>query len=95
TSTNFQFGSTDFTQYTSNLNLTAELKTKVSETVSNQAIVSYINVHEYRDFPGKLGPFMDINNGAIWVGTWREASIYNMKQSTFEITDNVTITKGI
>ncbi|MFX9069675.1 hypothetical protein ABTN30_20510, partial [Acinetobacter baumannii] len=68
TSTNFQFGSTDFTQYTSNLNLTAELKTKVSETVSNQAIVSYINVHEYRDFPGKLGPFMDINNGAIWVG---------------------------
>lgn len=95
TSTNFQFGSTDFTQYTKNINLTAELKTKVSNELSNQFNVSYINVHEYRDFPGKLGPFMDIANGAIWVGTWREASIYNMKQSTLEITDNVTLTKGI
>lgn len=95
TSTNFQFGSTDFTQYTKNLNLTAELKTKISNEISNQFNVSYINVHEYRTFPGNLGPFMDIANGAIWAGTWREASIYNMKQSTLEISDNLTITKGI
>jgi hypothetical protein len=94
TSTNFQFGSTDFTQYTKNLNLTAELKTRVSNELTNQFNVSYINVHEYRTFPGNVGPFMDINNGAIWVGTWREASIYNMKQSTLEISDNVTLTKG-
>jgi hypothetical protein len=94
TSTNFQFGSTDFTQYTKNLNLTAELKTRFSNDLTNQFNVSYINVHEYRTYPGNLGPFMDIANGAIWVGTWREASIYNMKQKTFEITDNVTLTKG-
>jgi hypothetical protein len=93
-STNFQFSSTDFTQYTNNLNLTAELKTKVSNELSNQLNVSYINVHEYRDFPGALGPFMDIDNGRIWAGTWREASIYNMKQQTFEISDNVTLIKG-
>ncbi|MBN8836669.1 MAG: TonB-dependent receptor [Sphingobacteriia bacterium] len=97
TSTNFQFGSTDFTQYTNNLNLAAELKSKLSNDVNNQLIVSYIKVHEYRDFPGKLGPFMDITYGSenVWVGSWREASIYNMKQSTFEITDNLTLTKGI
>jgi hypothetical protein len=95
TSTNFQFGSTDFTQYTKNINLTAELKTKVSNTVSNQFNVSYINVHEYRDFPGIVSPLMDIGGGAVWAGTWREASIYNMKQSTFEISDNVTMTSGI
>jgi len=95
TSTNFQFGSTDFTQHTDNVNLTAELKSKISNNVSNQFNVSYINVHEYRDFPGTLSPFMDIGGGAVWVGTWREASIYNMKQSTFEISDNLTITKGI
>ncbi len=95
TSTNFQFSSTDFTQHTKNLNMVAELKTKISNNLNNQLIVSYINVHEYRDFPGPLSPFMDIDNGRIWLGTWREAAIYNMKQKTFEFTDNVTWTKGI
>ena len=94
-STNFQFGSTDFTQYTKNMNLTAELKTKISSNVSNQLNVSYINVHEYRDFPGTVSPYIDIDNGRITLGTWREASIYNLKQQTFEISDNVTVTKGI
>lgn len=95
TSTNFQFGSTDFTQYTKNFNITAELKSKLANNLSNQLNVSYIKVHEYRNFPGVLSPFMDIGGGAIWAGTWREASIYNMKQQTFEITDNITYTKGI
>jgi hypothetical protein len=94
-STNFQFGSTDFTQYTKNLNLVAELKTKFSNAVSNQFNINYINVHEYRDFPGELAPFIDIDNGRIWAGTWREASVYNMKQHTFELSDNVTYVKGI
>jgi Carboxypeptidase regulatory-like domain len=93
-STNFQFGSTDFTQYTKNINLTAELKTKFSNSVNNQFNVSYINVHEYRDFPGTLAPYIDIDNGRITLGTWREASIYNLKQTTFELSDNLTITKG-
>jgi hypothetical protein len=95
TSTNFQFGSTDFTQYTKNYNLVAELKSRFSSTVSNQFNASYIHVHEYRDFPGALSPLMDIGGGAVWVGTWREASIYNMKQQTYELTDNLTIIKGI
>ena len=94
-STNFQFGSTDFTQHTKNLNLVAELKTKISADVNNQFNVSYINIHEYRDFPGPISPYIDIDNGRITLGTWREASIYNLKQSTFELSDNVTVTKGI
>ncbi len=85
-STNFQFSSTDFTQHTKNTNLVAELKSKFSNSVSNNLILSYINVHEYRDFPGTLSPFMDINGGKVWAGTWREASVYNMKQKTFEFT---------
>jgi hypothetical protein len=95
TSTNFQFSSTDFTQHTKNLNMVAELKTKINNNLNNQLILSYINVHEYRDFPGQLSPFMDIDNGRIWLGTWREAAIYNMKQKTIEFTDNVTWSKGI
>ena len=94
-STNFQFGSTDFTQYTKNVNLTAELKTKLSSDLNNQFNFSYINVHEYRDFPRPIAPYMDIDNGRITLGTWREASIYNLKQQTIEVSDNVTLTKGI
>lgn len=105
TSTNFQFSSTDFTQYDKNLNLVAELKTKLGNNLNNQAIVSYVNVHEYRTFPASIdasgsayntpSPFIDIDNGRIWAGTWREASIYNMHQQTFEFTDNVTLSTGI
>ncbi len=94
-STNFQFGSTDFTQYTKNLNLVAELKTKLSANVNNQFNFSFIKVHEYRDFAGPIAPYIDIDNGRITLGTWREASIYNLKQQTIEISDNVTVTKGI
>ncbi len=94
-STNFQFSSTDFTQYTKNLNLVAELKTKFSNSLNNQFIASYIKVHEYRTFPGTLSPFMDIAGGKIYAGTWREASIYNMHQQTVELTDNVTWNTGI
>ena len=94
-STNFQFGSTDFTQYTKNYNLTAELKTKLSNAVNNLFNISYINVHEYRTFPQPIAPYIDIDNGRITLGTWREASIYNLKQKTFELSDNVTITRGI
>ena len=93
-STNFQFGSNDFTQFTKNVNLTAELKTKISNNLNNLFNISYIHVHEYRDFPQPLAPYIDIDNGRITLGTWREASIYNLKQETFEISDNVTLVRG-
>lgn len=94
-STNFQFGSSDFTQHTKNINVAAEFKTKFNNNLNNLLNVSYINVHEYRDFPNTLAPYIDIDNGRITLGTWREASIYNLNQKTFEISDNLTLTKGI
>ena len=93
-STNFQFSSTDFTQHTKNLNLVGELKTRFSNSVSNNLIASFIHVHEYRDFPGTTPtPYIDIN-GLVWLGTWREAAVYNTRQKTIELTDNLTYTKG-
>ena len=94
----FQFGSTDFTQYSKNINVVAELKSKISANTNNQLIVSYVNVHDYRTTPSStISPYADITNGTsnVWLGTWREASIYDQKQKTIEITDNVTVTKGI
>ncbi len=94
-SSNFQFGSNDFTQFTKNTNLVAELKSKISADVNNQLTLSYVHVHEYRTFPGTIAPYVDIDNGRITAGTWREASVYNLKQSTIEVSDNLTFTKGI
>ena len=96
----FQFSSTDFTQYSKNINIVAELKSRLSPSVNNNLILGYINVHDYRTYPGAFSnvtPYVDITNGAanIWLGTWREASIYDQKQKTFEFTDNVTWNKGI
>lgn len=94
TTTNFQFASTDFTQHTKNVNIVAELKSTLNKQLFNNLIASFVNVHEYRDFPGQLAPFIDIGGGQIWLGTWRESSVYNMKQKTFEFTDNLTWVKG-
>ena len=94
-STNFQFSSVDFTQHSVNTNAVLELKTKINNGLTNNLIISAINLHEYREYPGKLAPFIDINGGQIWAGTWREASVYNMRQKTIEFTDNVTLVKGI
>ena len=95
TTTNFQFSSTDFTQHTNNINVVAELKSTIKPGLYNTLTASYINVHEYRDIPGQLSPFIDIGGGTDWLGTWREAAIYNTRQQTKEITDNLTWIKGI
>ena len=94
-SSNFQFSNFDFTQHSINDNAVIELKTKIHSNLTNNLILSAINLHEYREFPGKLAPMIDINGGQIWAGTWREASIYNMRQKTIEFTDNLTFTTGI
>ncbi len=78
-----------------NVNLTIELKTEFALNLNNQFNTSYINVHEYRDFTGVFSPFLDIGEGSIRAGTGREASIYAIKQPTFELSDNLTFVKGI
>lgn len=92
--TNFQFGSADFTQQTKNLSIVGQLKSTFTNSLYNDLMISYINVHDYRDYPKPLAPFIDISSGKIWLGTWREASIFNTKQRTLEFTDNLTWIKG-
>ncbi len=93
-STNFQFGSSDFTQHTKNLSIIAQLKSTFANNLYNDMMLSSINVHDYRDFPQPIAPFIDIASGKIYLGTWREASVYTTRQKTFEFTDNLTCIKG-
>ncbi|MBC7652155.1 MAG: carboxypeptidase regulatory-like domain-containing protein [Deinococcales bacterium] len=95
---NFRFGSIDFKQINNQTSTVLELKTKFNNTVSNSLILGYSNINDYREpVSNSALPQIEIssNGGTIFLGSDREASIFNMKQKTNEFTDNVTVNKGI
>ncbi|HXB39664.1 MAG TPA: carboxypeptidase regulatory-like domain-containing protein [Bacteroidia bacterium] len=96
--TQFQFGNYDFIQTNVNNATVAELKTRINNNLSNSLIAGATFVHDYRDPTGSIFPQVQINGvngtGTILLGSNREASIFNMKQNTYEFTDNFTWFKG-
>ena len=94
---NFRFSGIDFKQTNNQSSTVAELKSRLSNNSSNSLVVGYSNIHDFRDPVGNPAvPQIEISSrgGTIFLGTDREASIFNMKQKTFEFTDNFTFTKG-
>lgn len=95
---NFRFGGIDYKQTNNQSSTVAELKSRISNDMSNSLVVGYSNIHDFRDPTSNPAiPQIEIggsNGGTIFLGTDREASIFNMKQKTFEFTDNFTLTKG-
>ncbi|MBI2722870.1 MAG: TonB-dependent receptor [Bacteroidetes bacterium] len=97
--TQFQFGNYDFTQNNVNNSTVLELKSQINNKMANSFILGYTNIHDYRTPQGsQMFPQIQINNvnggGVVLLGTNREAAIFNMKQKTFEITNNLTWFKG-
>ncbi len=95
--TEFQFGSYDFIQNNKNTSTVAELKSRFGNNVSNSLIIGYTDIKDYRDPTGTVFPQIQINGisgGHVLLGTNREAGIFNMRQRTFEFTDNLKIFKG-
>ena len=104
---NFRFGSMDFKQVNNQNSTVAELKSRFGNgNVSNSLVLGYSDIQDYRD-PSSSSiagnnansvsfPQTEIsyNGGTIFLGNDREATVFNMKQKTFEITDNVTFFKG-
>lgn len=94
---NFRFSGIDYKQVNNQTSTVAELKSRFSNTLSNSLIIGYSSIHDYRDpLSSPALPQIQIasKGGTIFLGTDREAAIFNMKQKTFEFTDNVTIFKG-
>ncbi|MCD0488302.1 TonB-dependent receptor [Pedobacter sp. MC2016-14] len=94
---NFRFGGIDFIQYNNQSSTVAELKSRVSADFSNSLVIGYSNIHDYREPTINAAiPQIEIKGtgGTIFLGSDREASVFNMKQKTFEFTDNLTWTKG-
>ncbi len=87
----FQFGNYDFIQKNTNSSTVAELKSRLGNNMSNSLIIGYTDIKDSRNPNGSVFPQMQINNvngGRVLIGTNREAGIFNMRQKTFEFTDN-------
>ena len=96
---NFRFGSIDFKQINNQSSTVAELKTRFSNLVNNSLVIGYSTVHDYREpLSDPRLPQVQIvgvkKTGTIFLGSDREATIFDMRQKTFEITDNLSFTKG-
>ena len=95
----FRFGSIAYKQNNNQNSTVAELKTRFRNNFSNSAVLGYSTVHDYRT-PTSDPSFPQVQivgntpGSTIFFGTDREASIFNMKQSTFEITDNLVWNLG-
>lgn len=92
----FRFSSMDYEQQNLQISTVAELHTRFSNTFSNDAIVGYTWIHDWRT-PSSDPSFPQVQivgatpGTTIFLGTDREAAIFNMYQKTTEITDNFTI----
>ncbi|GAA4312920.1 TonB-dependent receptor [Mucilaginibacter gynuensis] len=96
---NFRFSGIDFVQHNNQVATVSELKSTFNSTISNNLVLGYTTVHDYRN-PLSYAYYPQIqiagntSGTTILLGTDREASVFNMRQKSFEITDNVTIFKG-
>ncbi|MCA6065634.1 TonB-dependent receptor [Chryseobacterium sp. RG1] len=95
---NFRFSSMDFVQKNTTSTTTLELKSRFNDKWNNNLVVGYSSIHDYRDPTSENAMFPQVeiayNGGTILLGNDREATVFNMKQKTFEITDNLTYKKG-
>jgi hypothetical protein len=88
---NFRFSSQDFKQNVNQSASVLELRSHFG-SASNSLILGYTDIHDYRTpLSENFGfPQTEIayNGGTIFLGNEREATIFNLKQKTFEFTDN-------
>lgn len=95
---NFRFGSIDFKQTNNQSSTVAELKSQFGGRASNSLILGYSNVHDFRNTLSNVRTFPQVeigyNGGTIFLGNDREASVFNLRQKTFEVTDNFTFYAG-
>ena len=96
---NFRFGSIDYTSHNNSTSFVGELKSKLGSNLNNSLLLGYSNVHDYRDPTSDPSlPQIEItgrtSGTTIFLGTDREAAIFDMHQKTMEFTDNVTLTAG-
>ncbi|RAR70664.1 TonB-dependent receptor [Flavobacterium aciduliphilum] len=95
---NFRFSSMDFVQKNRAISSVLELKSHFNTRWSNSLILGYSGIKDYREPTSEnyMFPQVEIgySGGTIFLGNDREATVFNMKQNTTEITDNLTYKIG-
>ncbi|RZK78427.1 MAG: TonB-dependent receptor, partial [Pedobacter sp.] len=95
----FRFSSMAFQQENNQSSTVAELKSRFSNQLSGNLVVGFTNVNDSRNpLSDPTLPQVQIMGRTpgttIYLGTDREASIFDMKQQTWEFTANLNYTKG-
>lgn len=94
----FRFGDIAYEQVNNQSSTVAELKSQFNSRWSNSLIVGYTSIHDYRNPSDSIHPQVQILGNTpgttIYFGTDREAAIFNMKQNSVELTDNLTLNLG-
>ncbi|MHA4807307.1 TonB-dependent receptor [Flavitalea flava] len=96
---NFRFSSIDYVQKNRQQSTVAELKSRWPGGLSNVFMFGYTSVHDSRT-PTSAAAFPQVQiagntpGTTIFLGTDREASIFDMRQKTVEITNNLSWHKG-
>lgn len=92
----FRFGNNTY-RFNNKQNITvAELRSRFSNTISNNLIVGMHRIRDYRTIYGTLFPSVEIFKGAatIQLGSERSSAANELDQDILEITDNVKVFKG-
>lgn len=96
----FRFGNNAY-KFSNKQNITvAELRSKISNSISNNLIVGYSRIRDNRTIQGSLFPQITIANVAgvsansLEFGSQRSSTANELDQDVFEITDNVKFNKG-
>lgn len=96
-STQFRFGNNAY-RFNNNQNVSVlELRSSISENVSNNLIVGYQRIRDFRSTAGSLFPQIQINNingisgNSVIVGSERSSAANELDQDIIEFTDNLKI----
>lgn len=92
----FRFGNNTY-RFNNKQNITvAELRSRFSNTVSNNLILGLHRIRDARSTYGSLFPSIEIAQGSatIQLGSERSSAANELDQDIFEVTDNVKIFKG-
>jgi Carboxypeptidase regulatory-like domain len=93
----FNFGSQGFTHFSNTNSVVLEWKTRFNDRFYNKFIGSFSDIDEHRTPFGAVFPHTEISLGAagnIFLGQYREASIFRTKQRTLEFTDQLQYYTG-
>lgn len=92
----FKFSSQQFTHKSITNSLVGELKSRINNNLSNHLIVGFNRIEDKRDFDGRVFPHIQITYNTantIFIGPYREASIYGLSLNTYQFTDKLTYYK--